>query len=115
MDISGFGPTDEWGTIKCVLQILWYLKMFYDSGTGVTERYDELLIVYFVYISNMYILYWMLWIISYVQVIEAGDGATRVVWPFRFSPQQPSVESVTPLISERVTGYIKDLELLAQK
>ena len=55
MGTSGFGPSDDWGTIKCVLQILWYLMMFYDSGTGVTEHYDEFLIViYFVYISNMY-------------------------------------------------------------
>ena len=32
------------------------MMMLYDSGTGVTEHYDELLIVYFAYISKMYIL-----------------------------------------------------------
>lgn len=48
------------------------------------------------------------------QAIAEGEGRTRVVWPFMFSPKQVSVESLTAIVKKKVKAHIKELEQLAQ-
>jgi hypothetical protein len=47
------------------------------------------------------------------QVVGEGEGRTRVVWSFRFSPKQAAIEQMTPPIAARITAYIQELETLA--
>ncbi|XP_024379738.1 uncharacterized protein [Physcomitrium patens] len=48
------------------------------------------------------------------QVIDEGESRTRVVWPFMFSPEQVSVESLISVVKKKVKAHIKELEQLAQ-
>jgi hypothetical protein len=46
--------------------------------------------------------------------IAEGESRTRVVWPFMFSPEQVSVDSLTDIVKKKVKAHLKELELLAQ-
>lgn len=52
--------------------------------------------------------------LNHVQAIAEGESRTRVVWPFMFSPEQVSVESLTAIVKKKVKAHIKELEQLAQ-
>jgi hypothetical protein len=48
------------------------------------------------------------------QVIAEGESRTRVVWPFMFSSDQASVDTLTDIVTHKVKAHIKELEELAQ-